>query len=147
MAALCSPPQLAHFRCVFLQSPTSQFGPEQRTHFLGLLHPFHRWPKPWYLVQRSTPDCINFLILYCLPSMVIFVSVMLFPVVQSLTLKMYNVVGRGPLVFLWIPSGSMVCPEGVLWFSKAVLISESCISRGILLMQYQGRRSLCAMWM
>ena len=28
------------------------------------------------------------------------VSVMLFPVVESLTLKMYNVVGRGPLVFL-----------------------------------------------
>ena len=29
----------------YLQSPTSQFGPE-RTHFLGLLHPFHRWPNP-----------------------------------------------------------------------------------------------------
>ena len=77
--------------------------------------------------------------------MVMSVSVMLFPVVESLTLKMYNVVGRGPLVFLWIPSGSMECPEGVLWFSKAV--SESCMSRGILLMQYQGRWSLCAMWM
>ena len=42
-------------------------------------------------------------------------------------------------MFLWIPSGSMECPEGVLWFSKAVLMSESCMSRGILLMQYQGR--------
>ena len=39
--------------------------------------------------------------------MVIFVSVMLFPVVESLTLNVYNVVGRGPLVFLWIPTGSM----------------------------------------
>ena len=73
--------------------------------------------------------------------MVIFVFVMLFPVVESLTLKMYNV------VFLWIPCGSMECPEGVLWFSKAVLMSESCMSRGILLMQYQGRWSLCATWM
>ena len=72
---------------------------------------------------------------------------MLFPVVESLTLKMYNVVGRGPLVFLWIPSGSMECPEGVLWFSKDVLMSESWISRGTMLMQYQGRWSLCAMWM
>ena len=72
-------------------------------------------------------------------------SVMLFPVVESLTLKMHNVVGRGPLVFLWIPSGSMECPEGVLWFSKAALMSESCMSS--LLMQYQGRWSLCAMWM
>ena len=79
--------------------------------------------------------------------MVISVSVMLFPVVESLPLKMYNVVGRGPLVFLWIPSGSMECPEGVLWFSKAVLMSESCMSRGILLTQYQGRWSLCAMRM
>ena len=34
---------------------------------------------------------------------------MLFPVVESLTLKMYNMVGRGPLVFLWIPFGSMEC--------------------------------------
>ena len=66
--------------------------------------------------------------------MVISVSVMLFPVVESLTLKMYNVVGRGPLMFLWIPSGSMKCPEGVLGFSKAVLMIESCISRGILSM-------------
>ena len=98
-------------------------------------------------MQRRTPDCINFLILYCLPSMVISVSVMLFPVVESLTLKMYNVVGRGLLVFLWIPSGLMECPEGVLCFSNAVLMSESCMSRGILLMQYQGRWSLCAMWM
>ena len=79
--------------------------------------------------------------------MVISVSVMLFPVVESLTLKMYDVVGKGHLVFLWIPSGSMDCPEGVLWFSKAVLMSESCMSRGILLMQYQGRWSLCEMWM
>ena len=72
--------------------------------------------------------------------MVISVSVMLFPVVES-TLKMYNVVGMVPLVFIWIPSGSMKCPEGVLWFSKAVLMIESCMSRGILLVQYQGRRS------
>ena len=50
-------------------------------------------------------------------------------------------------MFLWIPSRSMECPEGVLWFSKAVLMNESCMSRGILLMQYQGRWSLCAMWM
>ena len=38
----------------------------------------------------------------------------------------------------------MSCPEGVLWFPNAVLMTESCISRGILLIQYQGRRSLCA---
>ena len=42
-------------------------------------------------------------------------------------------------MFLWIPSGSMECPEGVPMVSlKAVLMSESCMSRGILLMQYQG---------
>ena len=38
-------------------------------------------------------------------------------------------------MFLWIPSGSMECPEGVLWFSKDVLMSESCMSREIMLMQ------------
>ena len=36
-------------------------------------------------------------------------------------------------MFLYIPSGSMECPEGVLWFSIAVLMSESCMYRGILL--------------
>ena len=56
-------------------------------------------------------------------------------------------VGMGPSVFIWIPFGAMECPEGVLWFSKAVLMSKLCMSRGILLMQYKGRWSLCAMWM